>query len=102
MDGYAYVLVLLEDVGSYVWLVPAKACTANFMVRQLVTWCAAFGAPKVWVSDNAAHFRNRVGREESGEEAGRATSMGSRQLSMDERDGREDEPRNPEDGEDDD
>ena len=42
------------------------------------------------------------GRAESGEEAGRATSMGSRQLSMDERDGREDEPRNPEDGEDDD
>ena len=29
-------------------------------MKQLVTWCAAFGAPKVWVSDNGTDFRNRL------------------------------------------
>ena len=60
MDGYTYVLVVLEDVSGYMWLTPAKACTAEFTVKQLMAWCAAFGAPKVWVSDNGTHFRTRV------------------------------------------
>ena len=47
LDGYAYVLVLLEDVSGYIWLAPAKACTASFTARQLVTWSAVFGTPKV-------------------------------------------------------
>ena len=62
-DGYAYVLVIMEDLSGYTWLRPAKACTANFTAQELVTWCSAFGPPTTWVSDNGTHFRNRVIRK---------------------------------------
>ena len=31
--------------------------------RRFVGWCATFGPPTTWVSDNATHFRNRVVRK---------------------------------------
>ena len=40
-----------------------RACTANGTVEELVRWCATFGPPTTWVSDNATHFRNRVVRK---------------------------------------
>ena len=57
------VLVILEDVSGCTWLRPSKACTANDTVEELVRWCAKFGPPTTWVSDNATHFRNRVVRK---------------------------------------
>lgn len=62
LDGYAYVLVLLQDVSGYIWLAPAKSCSARFTSRQLVPWCATFGASRSWASDNGTHFRSRVVR----------------------------------------
>ena len=35
-DGFAYLLLVVEDVSGYVWLRPACECTASFVVRQLV------------------------------------------------------------------
>ena len=62
-DGFAYVLVIVEDVSGYAWLRPARACAANFVAGELVEWCSVFGSPKTWVSDNATHFKNRVLRK---------------------------------------
>ena len=62
-DGFQYVLVILEDVSGYTWLRPSRACTANGTVEELVGWCATFGPPITWVSDNATHFRNCVVRK---------------------------------------
>ena len=56
-------LVILEDVSGYTWLRPSRACTANGTVEELVRWCATFGPPTTWVSDNATHFHNRVVRK---------------------------------------
>lgn len=53
-------LVLLEDVGGYMWLTPANACKATFTARQFVARCAAFRARRSWASNNGTHFRNRV------------------------------------------
>ena len=61
-DGFQYVLVL-EDVSGYRWLRSSGTCTANSIVEELVRWCATFGPPTTWVSDNAPHFRNRVVRK---------------------------------------
>ena len=35
----------------------------NGTVEELVLWCATFGPPTTWVSDNSTHFRNSVVRK---------------------------------------
>ena len=62
-DGFQYVLVILEDISGYTWMRPSKACTVNGTVEELIRWCATFGPPTTWVSDNATHFRNHVVRK---------------------------------------
>ena len=62
-DGFVYVLVLMDDLSGYVWLRPAKSCTANFVANELVSWCSTFGVLETWVSDNAQHFKDRVLRK---------------------------------------
>ena len=56
--GYEYMLVLVEDISGFAWLEPARSCTADMTARTLIKWCALMGAPRVWVSDGAAHFKN--------------------------------------------
>lgn len=38
--GFAYVLVMVEDISKYLWLRPARACTANLIAVELVSWCS--------------------------------------------------------------
>ena len=59
-DGFQQVLVILEDGSGCTWLRPYRGCTANGTVEELVRWCAMFGTPTTWVSNNTSHFRNRV------------------------------------------
>ena len=59
-NGFPYVLVILEHMSGYTWLGQSRACTANATVEELVRWCATLVPLATWVSDNAAHFRNRV------------------------------------------
>ena len=62
-NGFQYVQVILEDVSGYTWLRPSRECTANGTVEEFVRWCASFGPPTTWVSDNATHFRNHLVRK---------------------------------------
>lgn len=63
VDGlydYSYVLVTLEDVSGYTWLISVRSYAANFAAKQPVAWPAALRTPKVWVGDNRTHFLHRV------------------------------------------
>lgn len=57
-----YMLMFVKDVGAYLWLALAKACTAELTVEHFVAWCGAFVARKVWVSDIRTHFKSLVVR----------------------------------------
>ena len=37
-----------------------EACTAKVAAKHLLNWCKTMGVPRVWVSDTATHFKNRV------------------------------------------
>ena len=58
--GFRYVLVIMDDLSNYVWLEPAESCTAEVAATHLLAWCKTLGVPRVWVSDTATHFKNRV------------------------------------------
>ena len=59
-DGFRYVLVIMDDLSNFVWLEPTEACTAEITAKHLLNWCKTLGVPRVWVSDTATHFKNRV------------------------------------------
>ena len=59
-DGFRYVLVIMDDLSNFVWLEPTEACTAEDTATYLLQWCKTLGVPRVWVSDTASHFKNRV------------------------------------------
>ena len=64
-DGFRYILVIMDDLSNFVSLEPAEACTAEACTAQvtgkhLLNWCKTMGVPRVWVSDTATHFKNRL------------------------------------------
>jgi hypothetical protein len=60
--GYKYLLLLKDDLSSYVWLVPAESADAKTTVKALVAWFAAFGISKIWVSDRGTFQESSHGR----------------------------------------
>jgi len=59
-DGYTYVLIMKDDLSSYVWLVPCKAADAEHVADCMVNWFATFGTVQHWVSDRGSHFKNSL------------------------------------------
>ena len=59
-DGFRYILVIMDDLSNFVSLEPAEACTAEVTAKHLLNWCKTMGVPRMWVSDTATHFKNRV------------------------------------------
>ena len=59
-DGFRYFLVIMDDLSNFVSLEPAEAFTAEVTAKYLLNWCKTMGVPRVWVSDTATHFKNRV------------------------------------------
>jgi hypothetical protein len=55
-----YLLVLYDDFSQMVWLEPAAAASSEMAARGILEYCAAYGVPKIWVSDNGSHFKNEV------------------------------------------
>ena len=58
-DGFRYILIM-DDLSNFVSLKPAEACTAEVTAKHLLNWCKTMGVPRVWVSDTATYFKNRV------------------------------------------
>ena len=50
----------MDDLSIFVSLEPAEACIAEVTAKHLLNWCKTVGVPRVWVSDTATHFKNRM------------------------------------------
>ena len=50
----------MDDLLNFVSSEPAEACTVEVTAKHLLNWCKTMGVPRVWVSDTAMHFKNRV------------------------------------------
>jgi transposase InsO family protein len=62
-DGkYQYLLLLMDDLSSYLWLVPCRTADAAATVDTLMRWFAVFGVVLLWISDRGSHFKNEVVR----------------------------------------
>ena len=59
-DGYSYVLVLFDNVSSFVSLQPAASCTSKIAARSILEWMSVLSTPEVFVSDGAPHFKNET------------------------------------------
>ena len=59
-DGYAYVLVLVDDVSSFVSLQPVASCTSEVAARSILEWVSVLGTSEAFVSDGAPHFKNET------------------------------------------
>lgn len=55
--GFAYVRVMIEDVGGDGWLEPMQSLAASATAPALIRWCR-FWAPRAWVNDTAINFKN--------------------------------------------
>jgi Integrase core domain/Integrase zinc binding domain len=62
-DGkYQYLLLLMDDLSGYLWLVPCRTADAAATVYALMQWFAVFGVVLLWISDRGSHFKNEVVR----------------------------------------
>ena len=55
-----YVLVIKDDLSSYVWLMPTANADASTTADCLNKWFASFGTVHTWVSDKGTHFVNET------------------------------------------
>ena len=53
-----YVFMLRDDLSGYCWFYPTPSTSAEQASHALIDWCAAFGAPKSFMSDSPTHFKN--------------------------------------------
>ena len=58
-----YILVIKDDLSSYIWLMPTISAHAVTTAECLNKWFAAFGTVSTWVSDKGSHFLNETIRE---------------------------------------
>ena len=50
----------MDDLSNFVSLEPAEVCTVEVTVKHLLNLCKTMGVPRVWMSDTATQFKNRV------------------------------------------
>ena len=58
--GYNHVLVLMDDVSRFAWLKEAVPYSMEVAVRSVLKWCAPFGVPIAFTSDDGTHFAEQV------------------------------------------
>ncbi|CAM9309014.1 unnamed protein product, partial [Sphacelaria rigidula] len=56
--GFRYIVVIVDGLSNFVALEPVAVCAAESTVASVLNWCKTLGMPRVWVSDNATHFKN--------------------------------------------
>jgi hypothetical protein len=47
-NGFKYLLLLKDDLSSYLWLVPCKEAAAEETVEALLNWFTTFGVVLHW------------------------------------------------------
>ena len=59
-DGLQYVLLIRDDLSSFVWTCACRAANGEFAAEVLAKWVANFGTMTWLVSDQGSHFHNTV------------------------------------------
>lgn len=59
-QGKNYILIIRDDLSSYVWLWPTTDCTAESAVEAMCQWICVFGGIEWLVSDQGSHFKNHL------------------------------------------
>jgi len=67
VEGLQYILIIRDDLSSYVWLFPKQAATAEEAADALVNWIGSFGCMEWLCSDQGSRFKNELLRELSSE-----------------------------------
>ena len=62
----SYVLIIRDDLSSYVWLYPTQGATSDAAAEALVMYIAVFCGTEWIVSDQGAHFKNSLLKELAG------------------------------------
>lgn len=62
-DGLKYLLVIRDDLSSYIWIRATDSCTGEFAALVLSQWVAAFGNWQWLVTDQGSHFMNKLHTE---------------------------------------
>ncbi len=62
-DGFKYLLLIKDDLSSYVWLSPTKNANAEVVAENLSRWIASFTLMDTCVSDQGYHFKSNVMKE---------------------------------------
>ena len=60
IDNKSYVLIIRDDLSSFVWLFATEAATSGEAVNALTTWISSFGSMKWFVTDQGSHFKNEL------------------------------------------
>ena len=58
--GEKYILILKDDLSSFVMLHPHDAATSDKGASSLLLWFSLFGVVPKWVSDQGPHFKNEL------------------------------------------
>lgn len=56
----SYVIVMRDDLPSYIWLYPTHSATSEGAADALGMWTSVFGSVEWVVSDQGAHFKNEL------------------------------------------
>ena len=60
IHNFKYILVIKDDLSSYVWLCPATSANAETVAKELSRWIDTFTFMSLWSSDQGTHFKNQV------------------------------------------
>lgn len=59
-DGKKYILILRDDLSSYVWLWPTESATSEAAAEALAVWFGCFGSIEWIISNQGSHFKNEL------------------------------------------
>ena len=59
-DDNKYVLLIKDDLSSYIWIWPTAETTAECASDALCTWMGSFGCMEWLVSDRGSQFKNEL------------------------------------------
>ena len=59
-DEKKYILIIRDDLSSYIWLWPTAACTSEAAADALCVWLGVLGNMVWLVTDQGSHFKNRL------------------------------------------
>ena len=58
--GEKYIVVIKDDLSTFICLVPKTNATSDLAARALRSWIRTFTGMSTWVTDQGTHFKNEV------------------------------------------